>query len=428
MATHKVPYLVEQPGRGGVPRFFWKPGADLRAAGWTLRRIPEDWPKLAADVRALRLAAIGAAEALNEQVAAWRASGADRAPALPAERTLAALVPLYKASRFYQKNRPSTRRGYDQNIELVLSVLGAAVVAEFTPEDGEMFYQGMLASKPGRANHAVGMLRILFQFAVFKRWITANPIARPGLEGRPFTGRIWSRDATRFFVATADDLGGHSMGSAVVLDEWIGQREGDVIALKPDIYRNGELVVTQSKTGQRVPLPVDMIRAVGRRLREEQDRQRASNLRAATLIVSEATGRPYTSDHFRHKFAQVRQAAVERLLFLCFAGELGAATFGLVDGVFLGALARCAELARELAGCQFMHLRHTAVVRLYEAGASDAQVTAITGHRNPATIRRHYLVLTRELAAGGIALRLAREALAEDALEDFNYVGSRHHY
>jgi hypothetical protein len=43
-------------------------------------------------------------------------------------------------------------------------------------------------------------------------------------------------------------MGRHSIGTAVMLDEWLGQRQGDILKLPRSIYRAGVLSIRQSKT------------------------------------------------------------------------------------------------------------------------------------------------------------------------------------
>jgi integrase len=206
---------------------------------------------------------------------------------------------------------------------------------------------------------------------------------------------VWSPEAVAAFVASADRLGLYSIGTAVALDEWLGQREGDVLALTRAQYRGGVLHVKQSKTGAQVELPLAGVPALAARLEAELARQAVRKVTAldATLIISEATRRPYKGEHFSHAFARVREKAA--------------------------AAARAAgyeALAVELAQVKFMHLRHTAVTRLAEAGASIPQIGAITGHTIGSinSILGHYLVHTRELARGAFELRLAKERTNRD--------------
>jgi len=138
------------------------------------------------------------------------------------------------------------------------------------------------------------------------------------------------------------------------------------------------------------------------------ERLRARGVEATTLIVSEETGRPYTSDDFRAWFRRVRDVAA--------AGDpalgLPPAPDFVVDYLVAGRKTDAVDAYRvRLDELWFMHLRHTAVVRMAEAGVDLVAIAAVTGH-SEATVQqvvRHYAVKTRALAAGAFRRRLAHE-------------------
>ncbi len=100
-------------------------------------------------------------------------------------------------------------------------------------------------------------------------------------------------------------------------------------------YDGAAVRLRQRKTGRLIAVP-----AIAE-LRQTLD---AAPRTAATMVVSETTGRPYTEDNFTHLFRGVADAA------------------GLPDAL------------------QFRDLRRTAVVFLAEAGCSVPEIAAITGH------------------------------------------------
>src|SRR3546814_619213 len=54
-------------------------------------------------------------------------------------------------------------------------------------------------------------------------------------------------------------MGRWSVGTAVILNEWIGQREGDVLGMLRSAYQDGALRFEQSKTKVDIDLPVDLV-------------------------------------------------------------------------------------------------------------------------------------------------------------------------
>ena len=387
MAKLKIRYFVELPGKTGS-RYFWQPSSPLRALGWRSERLPDD-----------RTAAIARAEALNIQLDGWRkgevtAIEMDAAPASmpargPQPGTMADLIHRYRHSRFYPAH-PKTRYGYEQNIKVIEEWAGEVPVSAITPKRIEKLYEGMRAKTPAKANAVITMLRMLLKHAVREQIISSHPAlaAGPGLVSLPHSGQLWPIDAVALIVETADRMGWHSVGTAVVLNHWIGQRQGDILAMKRAAYRDGRFFVQQQKTGARVAVPHSPW--VARRIEAELENQKARKIEAtpsAPLLLCDTTGRQWNAYHFTHVFAEIRKAA---------AGEWS--EFFLDD-----------DTTVRTEGLQYMHLRHTAVTELAIAGATVPQIAGITGHtpKSVETILNRYLIRTSELASAATALRLA---------------------
>jgi hypothetical protein len=387
MANMKVRYLITKPGRGGT-RYFWQPSAALRAMGWRPERLPDD-----------RTQAIARAEQLNAELDGWRdgAPVPQAAAALAVKRpstgpqpgTLGDAILRYRASRFYPEH-PKTRRGYEQNIKVIEDWAGDAPVAAITPKRIETLYAGLHAKTPSKANAVITMLRMLIKHAIREEIIKSHPAleADPGLEAAAPSGRLWPIDAISLFVETADRMGWHSVGTSVVINHWIGQRQGDILTMKRAAYRGGVFHVTQGKTDARVAVPHSpwVERRVETELKRQSDRKIEGTPNAA-LLLCETTGQPWKEDHFRHVFADIRAAAAE---------EWG--TFFLDDGSTIDTL-----------DLQFMHLRHTAVTELAISGCTTLQIAGITGHtpKSVEQILTRYLVRTADLAASATTQRLA---------------------
>lgn len=377
MATIKVRYFVEKrAAKAAGPhgrRFFWQPSAALRRAGWMPRRLP------GASVHD-RPAALAAAERLNAELDAWR-KGTDAAPRGPVPGTLDELIARYKASRNFQERlAPKTRRIYSQMLDLASRWAGDQYTAAITVRALQDYYDKLQARTPAQANSMIRTLSMVIAWGVRMGDLDRNVAqAIETIPTKPAV-RLWSPEAVATFVETADRLGRHSIGTAVLLNSWLGQREGDVLRLPRHLYRDGALHVTQRKTGARVELPIDLVPHLAERLRAELARQDARGVAATALIVSETTGRPYGEDNFRHRFAEIR--------------------------------AEAAKVLPEIDGLLFMWLRHTAVTRLAEANCELATIAAVTGHSlaGAQKILGRYLVRTAELARVAFTKRLEKDA------------------
>jgi integrase len=408
MATLKVRHLISRANKDGTRRFYWQPSADLRAGGWRVQPLGRD-----------EAAAIAKAEQINAEVDAWRAGEATPgAPASAAKRgrraapgSVEALVEAYKRSRFWLKLAPATQRQYAWCLDAVVAWAGDQPARAITPPAVQAFYEAQLRrvegkgrarrviETPAKAAAAVRVLRLLLQVGMRLGYVTANAAIRPGITlRRQREPVIWTPDQVRHMAAAADALGWHSMGTAILLNEWIGQREADVLALRPWAVEAESLRIRQGKTGRVVVLPVHLVPHLVERLRQEAARAAARPVvalaaqREELLLRHEGTGEEWNPHTFRHEFAAVRAAA---------AAGLPASA----ERAALPAMPSCAEL-------RFMELRHTAVTRLHGADVDALGISRITGH-SPKTaqaiIDRHYLGESEEGAAAAFRKRLAKE-------------------
>lgn len=391
----RIRFLIVKPGAAG-PRFYWQPSRELRAAGWRLMRLPDDAAEAAAK-----------AEALNAEVDAWRrGESAPHAPPAVARRrqvapwSVAALIRDYRASRWWQKLAPATRRHYAWALEAIEDWAGDMPARAITPPAVQAWHDSLcrrvegrgrgrrVVETPAKAAAALRVLRLLLQVGVRLGYLSQNPASRPGLVlRRQREPVLWRPEQVAHMVAVADALGWRSVGTAILLNAWIGQRVSDVLALPPWSPEAGSLVLRQGKTGRRVALPIHLVPALVERLRAEATRPGA--VRSAThLLLHDRTGRPWQLSTFEHVFAEVREAAVRGL-----------------PAAGLPPMPECARLL-------FRELRHTAVTRLHEAGVDDLGIAGITGH-TPGSVRavldRHYLVRTERAAAEAFRRRMETE-------------------
>lgn len=401
MADLKIRHLVAKRGSRGGVRHYWQPSGELRAAGWQPERLPDE-----------QGAAIARAEVLNADVDAWRlGQPAALAPAAVKARarratpgSVSALVTDYRASRWWLKLAPATRAAYEPCLAAIEAWAGDQPARSVTPPAVQTFYEAQLRrvegkgrarqviETPARAAASVRVLRLLMQVGVRLGYLSANPAAKPGISyTRAREPVLWSPDQVQHMAACADRLGWRSVATAILLNEWIGQREQDVLALPPWQVASENLVLRQGKTKRLVALPVHLVPHLVGRLQAEAARPGAV-VSPAVLLLHDRTGQRWNVHTFRHVFADIRAAAVAGMPAI---GELPA----------LAPLPGCA-------GLRFMELRHTAVTRLHEAGVDEQGIAGITGHA-PGSVRamldRHYIVRTAKAAEGAFRRRLAAE-------------------
>lgn len=406
MAQMKIRHLVAKKNADGTTRHYWQPSGELRAEGWQPERLSDD-----------EGAAIARAQVLNADVDAWRKGEASPSapPAVKARAkkhaagTVSALIADYQLSEFWTRLAPGTRaKSYQWALDAIEAWAGDQPVRGITPPAVQAFYlaqkrrtemQGrkrVVVETPAKAAAAVRVLRLLLtkgRLLGYQLHDGHNPAEDPGIQlKRQRQPRLWSREHVEHGVAVADRLGWRGIGTFILLNEWLGQREGDVLSLRPWKGDGQALVFQQSKTDRWVSLPLHLVPRLVARLKGEGERPGAV-VSAEWLLLNDSTGRKWNEHTFRHKFAEVREAA----------------TKGLPANGDQPALPAMPDFD----GLWLMELRHTAVTRLHESGVDELGIAGITGHTTgsvKAILDRHYLIRTAKAAEGAFKKRLAAES------------------
>ena len=381
MSRHQTRHLVEKPGAKG-PRWFWQPSEALRKLGWKQHR-------LAATTLAK---AIELAEAHNAELDAWRAQQGQGAPKKrqPAG-SVAAMIAAYQASKWWPAGE-RTRKDYRLYLDKIADWAGDQPARAITPRAVQAFHDAMASrtegkgrskrtiTTPARAAAAVRVLSALLSAGRRLGFVEQNAALRAGLKAeRQREPVLWTRAQLDHLVATADAMGWHSQGTAMVLNFWCGQRQADILALPPYRIEQGAIVLKQGKTGRRVSLPVHLVPELVTRL--EAQRTRANTLASFShLLAHEITGLEWRSHTFTHTFAEIR--------------------------------AKAAKTMPSVASLRWMELRHTAVTNLKAAGQDALAISSITGHTAQsvqAILDKHYLIRTSAAAEEAFKARLEKE-------------------
>jgi hypothetical protein len=198
-------------------------------------------------------------------------------------------------------------------------------------------------------------------------------------------GRVVMFELEEFgaMVAAADAKGRPSIGDAIYLGLFTGQRQADRLKLKDaGIDHVGRRLLKQSKTGQIVAIketPQLAARLAQARARVAEIKMR-KGLRdmPEEIVIDEATGRPYNEHTYRHLFAEIRDVAFRG------SNELG--------------LSPCPSLQiinPNSDAIDFKHdqdLRDTCVMLLDRAGNDLLSICDVTGHsyQSAQLIMKHY--------------------------------------
>lgn len=255
-----------------------------------------------------------------------------------------ALIRSYRASSAYKSLKPGTRRKYDAVIAALREKNGDKDVRKVTRAQVRAIHE-KYADTPRKADRQLEVIRLLLNFAMLELdWITANPAKGIKRFGPQVEWQPWPEPLQTAFVRACEARGDTIVLTAFHLGTGTGQRAGDLCGMKWDHYDGAYISVVQEKTGTRlwVYCP-DTLRAYLDTLPK----------RGAYLLPKNLT-EPLGYNALERRFRKVRDM-------------VGRAADGYV-----------------------MHgWRYTAAVALADAGASDAEIQAVTGHKTLAMVQKY---------------------------------------
>lgn len=393
----RIPHLVVKPGRGGQARHYWQPSAKLRAAGW-------EPVTLSADLAV----AIAEAKQWNAKVEAWR-QGAPAATPREAKRaikkfarreTVRELIEDFKEDR-WPHLEARTRKQYQSALNAIDTWAGDQPLAFITADRCRVLLASLAkpaaAGEEDRLHRAAGIgrvLRTLLQWAVTNERLAQNPMGLVKIrEPKPRT-QLWPDHCIEAFIAMADAAGEAAIGTALLLAQDTGQREGDVLGLTwrklPVIEGRRRIRLQQGKTKAWIDVPLtDRLAA---RLEAVEAANKLRQVPSTVVLTRPSDGKPYPQEYFNRRFAEIRAAAI--------AGRPADPATGQPE----------LEPCPELEGLQFRDARRTIIVRLAEADVDLPGIAAISGHK----IERCKKILETYLPRTG---KMAEAAIAK--LEDF---------
>lgn len=294
--------------------------------------------------------------ALALDIAAKMDAEDDMKGAAPPPGSFEAIARAWIASPNYAKKAPRTRtldRAYLDN-EL-RARFGALPVSAITRPVVIRLRDKLAPRAPVKARHVLGVLRQVLQYAVDAGIITVNPALRPGLPIVKARRQVWPKAAIDAFLEVASPR----LRRAFMLMFYTAQRVSDVLALDwSHLSRRGGRVIltlTQGKTGELVAVPVHHTLAAELR----------ASWQASGPIVPNARGGRWDRRAFTRAWVATVCRANRRL-----------ARQGFADG-----LDKAQVKASLITDLQARDLRRTAIVAMAKAGATTAQIAAVSGHR-----------------------------------------------
>mgnify|MGYP007100052679 CR=1 FL=1 len=273
--------------------------------------------------------------------------------------TLEALIAEFMRSTDYTKLKPSSRATYLHAFDFLRGREGAkAAVAAIKASHIERLRDEVAEKTPGKANLIVTAMKVLMAFAVRRDYRDANPAAEirmiRGGEYRSWTDDELAQFEKRWPRGTTERL-------IYELALYTGQRRGDLAKMTWADIKDGGINVVQQKTGAKLWIP----------LHPSLADELAATPKSHAVVVAAASGGSYTPRYLGTSFARAIDAA---------------------------------GLASE---CVLHGLRKAAARRLAEAGATDAEIMSITGHRSRHEVTRYTRQANQPAIASTAMERLA---------------------
>lgn len=311
-------------------------------------------------------AALGTDEFAAE-LAACRAAAAAKKP-VGEERskpgTIGALVALYYQRPEYLLLAPSSKKSYRNALEHFRAAHGGKTVADLKRRH-IIAILGAMADRPAAANRVLDMLRLLMRVALDMEWRTDDPtLGVKALRYETQGFHTWTEEEIERFEATYAP--GTPQRLAFDLMLYTGQRRSDMVKMGHDHIDGGRIRVKQLKTKEElwIPMHPHLVASIA-----------ATGTGPEVLLVNQY-GRAYSAAGFGNQMRKWCDRA------------------GLPD-------------------CSAHGLRKAMARRLAEAGCTNAQIKAITGHKTDGEVNR-YIAEANQKRLAGQAVALVEQARQEN--------------
>lgn len=298
--TNPPARLRQRQRSDGSWRIWWEPETAIRALGF--KPVALDQQRLTWSTRE--------AERLNADVKLVRGKEAsDRGPKRASAhngRTIKDLINAYRASPHWDNLKPATQKDYRAAFNLIEGKWGASQVIDFDKPIMLEWYETLYrTSGKYQAASLLRKMSILFTYSEQKGWRFDNPCLRMKLVIPKSRDRIASWPEIDALLKEC--VGTPSMGCAIALAIFQGQRQKDIIEAKLADFTGGDWLFVRSKRSNHGALNIhpEVLPWMRQMLALDPDRE--------TLLISEVTGRAYTTDHFQRIFYRIRKNAAKRL-------------------------------------------------------------------------------------------------------------------
>ncbi len=378
-----IPHIVWREGR---PRFV--PGPSMRALGFRSRDLKTDDGRWFTLDESMTESAKIAAEAARRRKGAHRPRPQRRPP--PATFALGNMVAgVFSRPEFHGQNisrgrrhrrplKPSTVRDYLKTARIVETYtdIWSAPPGAISPKIARGFIDRV---EEDRGLAQARKVRALLSMCYARARQPSNPfrgIELPLLIARPKD--IIPADMTHL-ITCADAMGRPEIGDMIHIGLFTAQRQADRFSLRMSAVTGDRLTLTQAKTGAAISLDTSLALPLVRRLNAALARRRTHKVQYDLAVIDEHRQRPWhrNMSHYRHIWRQLTDTA--------------------------------AEARPILKGFREYDLRKVAMSWLHNAGATDTEAGAVSGHAESsvAQMKKHYVHRNAEQADHALAKLMA---------------------
>jgi integrase len=299
---------------------------------------------------------------------AWQAKPTPTIQPAADDGTLAALIALYRLAPEYRKKLAlKTQKDYDRVLDMIGRRFGTVKVTSLNRE-WVFRMRDEAQDTPRTANFRVAVIRLLLNFGLSREFGKLAHNAALQVDnldtGEGF--RVWTEGE----IAAMTGPAAGDVALPVLIARWTALRQIDVLTLGWNAYTGHSIRVRARKTAKHTKHDAPLVVPVEPELRAVLDPLKET--KTGLVICTRADGQSWASDHFRHRFAEVRTAL---------------------------------KLPADL---HFHGLRPTRLTELAQAGASDAELQAYAGHKTRAMAAHYTRSAQQEQLAIAAVVRLRK--------------------
>jgi integrase len=291
------------------------------------------------------------------------------------EDTVDGLIAFYRTTNEWRKLTDNSRIAYtlmirtasEFRLENSSILFGKMLSRNVTPTHSDKLYDQIGKQfSAHRSTHVIKVLRKVWNVGKRHGKVDFNPFEKMGIAGLKPRLVLWEPEQVEAFVRKADAMGFWSIGTILMLCYDLCQRPGDMRQLRWSDFDGESFKFIQEKTKQSMDVPAS--ERLVERLRSFSGTTPAND---AIICLHEPSGKPY-----------------DRFLYAKVGRRIRAA----------------AGLPSEL---QIRDLRRTGATEMAEAGCTEDELRAVTGHKSRDVLST-YVRPTKKLAASGINRRFAK--------------------